>query len=130
MQSSLRATGFTLIELLVVMAIIAMLLTLATPRYFASIERSKEAVLRESLRTMRDAIDKYYSDNGKYPDKLETLATRRYLRSVPVDPLTGSMATWIVIAAPDADTIGNGSVYDVRSGAGGTAGDGTPYKEW
>jgi general secretion pathway protein G len=123
-----RCGGFTLIELLVVMVIISLLLTLAMPRYFASVERSKEAVLRQSLRTMRDAIDKYYADNEKYPETLDTLASARYLRSVPVDPLTGSTATWVTV--PAREDRGGNRVFDVKSGAPGAASDGTAFSEW
>jgi len=119
--------GFTLIELLVVMAIIATLLTLAVPRYFGSIEKSKEAVLRENLNQMRDALQKYYGDKGKYPDALEALAAEKYLRKVPVDPITESSTTWMVVAPDDPK---KGAVFDVRSGAQGQASDGTPYSDW
>ena len=120
--------GFTLIELLVVMAIIATLLTIAVPRYFASVEKSKEAVLRTDLNVMREAIDKYYGDKGKYPDTIDDLVTHRYLRALPRDPITDSNATWIVVPPPD-ETI-KGKVNDVKNGAEGNALDGTPYKEW
>ena len=119
--------GFTLIELLVVMAIIATLLTLAVPRYFGSIEKSKEAVLRENLNQMRDALQKYYGDKGKYPDALEALAAEKYLRKVPVDPVTESSTTWVVVAPDDPK---KGAVFDVRSGAPGQASDGTSYGDW
>ena len=79
--------GFTLIELMVVMAIIATLLTLALPRYFGSLERSKEAVLKENLYQMREAISHYHADRGRYPETLESLAADKYLRKVPVDPI-------------------------------------------
>jgi len=123
----MRSPGFTLIELLVVMAIIATLLTLAVPRYFGSIEKSKEAVLRENLNQMRDALQKYYGDKGKYPDALEALAAEKYLRKVPVDPITESSTTWMVVAPDDPK---KGAVFDVRSGAQGQASDGTPYSDW
>jgi len=123
----MRRPGFTLIELLVVMAIIATLLTLAVPRYFGSIEKSKEAVLRENLNQMRDALQKYYGDKGKYPDALEALAAEKYLRKVPVDPVTESSTTWVVVAPDDPK---KGAVFDVRSGAQGQASDGTPYSDW
>ncbi|GAO36447.1 type II secretion system protein G [Sulfuricella sp. T08] len=119
--------GFTLIELLVVMAIIATLLSIATPRYFHSIEKSKEVVLRQNLNTMRDALDKYYGDTGKYPATLDDLVTKKYIRSIPEDPVAGSTASWLTIA-PDNST--KGGVYDVKSGALGNARNGTPYSEW
>jgi general secretion pathway protein G len=109
-----KTRGFTLIELLVVLAVVATLLTLAVPRYFGSIDKSKEAVLKENLWQMREAISRYHADKGKYPDTLESLAVDRYLRSVPPDPITESNATWIVVAPPDPQKSG---VYDVKSGS-------------
>jgi general secretion pathway protein G len=119
--------GFTLIELLVVMAIIGTLLSLAVPRYFQSVERSKEAVLRQNLATMRDSIDKFYADTGRYPEALEDLVTKKYLRQIPIDPITESNATWIVLTPDDPE---KGMVYDVRSGAQMRAMDGSAYGEW
>ncbi|HEX5338612.1 MAG TPA: prepilin-type N-terminal cleavage/methylation domain-containing protein [Gallionella sp.] len=119
--------GFTLIELLVVMAIIALLLTIAVPRYMSSVERSKEAVLHENLAVTRQALDKYYADNGKYPDSLDDLVSKKYLRSLPADPITGNAGTWIIVH-PDAT--GKGEVFDIRSGAPGSARDGSEYKDW
>lgn len=119
--------GFTLIELVVVMAIIAMLLTLAVPRYFKSVQRSKEAVLKHDLAQLRDSLDKYYGDVGKYPNLLDDLVTRKYLRAIPRDPITDSDSTWVVVPPEDAD---KGAVYDVHSGAEGSGVDGLPYKEW
>ena len=127
MRARAAHRGFTLIELLVVMAIIATLLTLAVPRYFASVERSKEAVLKQDLATLRDSLDKYYADTGRYPDSIEDLATKRYVRKIPIDPITESDSTWIPVAPPDA---GKGAVYDVKSGAQGQARDGTFYGDW
>lgn len=126
-SARLQRRGFTLIELLVVLAILATLLTLALPRYFGGLEKSKEAVLRHDLRFMREAIDKYYGDSGKYPENLDDLTQKKYLRSVPVDPLTDSAETWVVTAPEDPD---QGSVFDVHSGAEGNGLDGIPYKEW
>ena len=120
-------SGFTLIELLVVMAIIALLLTLAIPRYFGSLERSKEAVLREDLFQLRDAIGKYYGDKGKYPESLEALASEKYLRKVPVDPITESATTWVIVVPEDPQ---KGGVVDVKSGAQGKASDGSTYGDW
>jgi general secretion pathway protein G len=119
--------GFTLIELLVVLAVVATLLTLALPRYFGSIDKSKEAVLKENLYQMRDAIGKYYADKGKYPDTLEALASDKYLRKVPLDPVTDSAATWIVVAPADPQ---KGAVFDVKSGAAGKSLDGSEYSTW
>jgi general secretion pathway protein G len=123
----MRRGGFTLVELLVVMAIIATLLTIALPRYFGSVDKSKEVTLRQSLNVMRDAIDKFYADNGRYPDKLEDLVEKRYIRGVPVDPITESAATWVLVPSPDAAA--KGAIYDVRSGAEGKSRDGKPFAE-
>ena len=122
-----HALGFTLIELLVVMAIIGTLLTLAVPRYFGSVDRSKEAVLKQDLATLRDSLDKYYGDTGRYPNSLDDLVTKKYLRNIPTDPITESAATWVVIPPEDP---GKGMVYDVKSGAQGKARDGTSYGDW
>jgi general secretion pathway protein G len=118
--------GFTLIELLVVLAIVALLLTIAVPRYFGSLDRSKEAVLKEDLFQMRDAIGKYYGDKGKYPETLESLVSEKYLRSVPVDPITDKKDSWVPVAPTDAGVTG---VVDVKSGADGKTADGTPYAD-
>lgn len=123
----MKKRGFTLIELLVVIAIIATLLMLAVPRYFHSVDKSKEAVLHEDLALMRDAVQKYYADKGRYPERLDDLARDKYLRKIPVDPITGSAATWVVVPPQDP---ANGEVYDVHSGAPGKALDGTPYADW
>lgn len=119
--------GFTLVELLVVMVIISLLLTLAVPRYFGSVQKSKEAVLKQDLSMMRESLDKYYGDVGKYPDTLGDLVTRKYLRGIPRDPLTESESTWVIVPPDDPE---KGAVYDVHSGAEGTAADGSAYTEW
>ena len=121
------AGGFTLIELMVVLTIVALLLTLAVPRYFGSIDKSKEAVLKENLFQMRDAISRYHADKGKYPETLEALATDKYLRKIPVDPMTETASTWVVVPPADPQKTG---VYDVRSGAQGKGLDGTEYAQW
>ncbi|MCP5277081.1 MAG: prepilin-type N-terminal cleavage/methylation domain-containing protein [Thiobacillus sp.] len=121
-----RAAGFTLVELLVVLAIVATLLSLAVPRYFQHVDRSKEAVLRENLATMRDAIDQYHADVGQWPGSLDSLVERRYLRALPKDPVTESDQTWQEVAPED----GTEGIRDVRSGAEGTALDGSPYADW
>lgn len=122
-----HTSGFTLIELLVVMAVIATLLTLAVPRYFASIEKSREAVLQANLTLLRQSLDHYYGDKGRYPDALDELVASRYLRNVPTDPITESSTTWIVVPPAQPEL---GGVYDVKSGAEGNARDGSAYLDW
>jgi general secretion pathway protein G len=124
---SILQRGFTLIELLVVMAIIATLLSIAAPRYVGNVDKAKEAVLRENLASLRDSLDKYYADNGKYPPSLDDLVTRKYLRKIPLDPVTDSNRTWVVIPPQDVQ---KGAVYDIRSGATGRARDGSSYRDW
>ena len=119
-------TGFTFVELMVVMAIVALMITIALPRYYSGMERAKEAVLKEDLFVMRDAIDDYYVDKGQYPRSLEVLVDERYLRAIPPDPITDSNKTWILIGLPQNPSV----VYDIRSGAEGEATDGTAYYEW
>lgn len=121
-----RTAGFTLIELLVVMAIIALLLSIAVPRYIGNVNRAKEAVLRENLTTLRDVIDKHYSDTGKYPATLDDLIKRRYLRKIPVDPFTESNRTWTVTPPNDPE---KGAIFDVHSGATGMANDGSSLRD-
>lgn len=123
-----RRRGFTLIELLVVMAVIATLLTIAVPRYFQHLDRAREATLRESLAVMRDAIDKYRADLGRYPESLDDLVTRRYLRKVPPDPITESAESWVIVPPPDEP--GQRKVWDVQSGAEGQGRDGSDYRSW
>jgi general secretion pathway protein G len=124
--------GFTLIELLVVMSLIVTLATIALLQYNTSVQRGREAVLRENLYRMREAIDQHYADKGKYPESLEDLVSAGYLRRVPVDPITQSDASWEVVQAepdPNSLTVEPG-VYDVKSGAETTALDGTRYNDW
>ncbi|BAU76670.1 type II secretion system protein [Metapseudomonas furukawaii] len=123
----MRQRGFTLIELLVVMAIIATLMTIAVPRYFSSFEHSRETTLRNSLAVMRESLDQYYGDTGRYPDSLEELVARRYLRALPVDPMTERSDLWQVLPPPDGAP---GTVFDVKSGAPGRARDGSLYADW
>lgn len=122
-----RGFGFTLIELLVVLAIMGTLLSIAAPRYYRSIERSKEAVLKENLYQMRDAIGKYHADKGKYPDTLDALATDKYLRKLPLDPVTDSTTTWVIVPPQELES---GGVFDVKSGAQGKGLDGTELASW
>jgi general secretion pathway protein G len=124
---TVRHAGFTLIELLVSLTIVATILSLAVPRYFGSVTAAKEAVLREDLYILRDAIDKYYADQNTYPNALADLVTAKYLRTIPVDPFTQSSNSWVV--APPTDQ-SQGAVYDVHSAAPNQARDGTWYKNW
>lgn len=124
---TMRQRGFTLIELLVVLAIIATLLSLAVPRYTGSVDKAKESVLKENLSTLREAIDKHYGDTGKYPATLDDLVTKRYLRRIPVDPITDSATSWVVLPPADPQ---KGAVFDVKSGAPGKSRDGTAYSSW
>lgn len=110
-RSTLPARGFTMIELVIVMAMLGLLLSLALPQYMATLERGREQVLQSNLATLREAIDKFYGDRGRYPDSLEDLVTQRYLRAIPNDPYTES-PTWVVVAPRDT---GKGGVIDVRS---------------
>lgn len=119
--------GFTLIELLVVMAIIATLLSIAAPRYFGQVDVAREKALAQSLEVMRDAIDKFRADTGKYPATLNELVEKRYLRKLPLDPITESVETWELVPPPDPNESG---VWDVRSGARGSGRDGRPFAEW
>jgi general secretion pathway protein G len=119
--------GFTLIELIVVMAIVALLVSIAVPRYFGSLQKSRETVLLQTLAATRDALDKFYGDTGKYPESLDTLVGKRYLRALPVDPITESAATWTIVPPEDPQ---KGGVYDLHSGADGNGRDGKPYRDW
>jgi general secretion pathway protein G len=127
MTQERKKSGFTLIELLVVLAVIATLLTIALPRYFSSLEKSREAVLQQNLALLRETLDKYHADTGKYPAALDELVRARYLRNMPLDPITESDATWISIPPAQPEM---GGVYDVRSGAEGVARDGREYQKW
>jgi general secretion pathway protein G len=120
--------GFTLIELMVVLSIVALLLSVAVPRYFNSLNKSKETLLRANLAATRDALDKYFGDTGRYPDSLQQLVEARYLRALPLDPLTDSTITWTLVPPDKAERAG--AVYDLHSGAQGKAVDGSNYSDW
>ena len=124
--------GFTLIELLVVISLIVLLASISMLMYRNSVQRGREAVLKEDLFRMRDAIDQHYADKGKYPASLEDLVTAGYLRKVPVDPMTQSADTWQTVQAePDpANLTVEPGIYNVRSGAEGEALDGSKFTEW
>lgn len=110
MQALRHRRGFTLIEMLVVMTLIALLLTLAVPRYFAALDNGRARVQRQNVATLRDAIDKFYADQGRYPDALDELVGKHYLRQIPLDPVSEA-ANWVVIAPTDPSL---GNVYDVQ----------------
>jgi general secretion pathway protein G len=126
------AAGFTLIELMVVIALISVLAGMGVVMYRNSVLRTKEAVLHEDLFRVRDAIDQYYADKGKYPASLEALVADGYLRQVPKDPITNSSETWQTIPAEPnpGDPTAEVGIFDVKSGAEGNSIDGTPYNEW
>ena len=122
-----RRIGFTLIELLVALAILALLLSVVLPRYVGSVSRAEDVVLKENLALLRDAIDKHFADTGKYPATIDDLVSSRYLRAIPVDPITRSATTWIVVPPANGAL---GGVSDVRTGASGAGRDGKPYEQW
>ncbi|CAN7500896.1 type II secretion system protein [Massilia sp. LjRoot122] len=122
-----RPRAFTLIELLVVLGIVALLLTLAVPRFFPSIDATRETILEENLRNTRAIIDQFRADTGRYPDSLDQLVEKKYLRELPMDPITESRETWIVEAPPEGEP---GEVGNVKSGAPGNGRKGKPYAEW
>ena len=123
-----RADAFTLIEMLVVLSIIALLISIAVPRYFLGVQRARESSLRTSLNVMRDAIDKFAADQGRYPSDLGELVDHRYLKVVPKDPITGH-SDWSVMP-PSDDSFYQGGVMDVKTQAQGTGSDGTDYANW
>jgi type II secretion system protein G len=128
MNGQRHRRGFTLIELLVVMAIIGLLASIAVPRYVDGVDRAREAALKSSLATVRDAIDQYAADRGRYPDTLQDLVRGRYLREQPEDPLTRRRDSWVMVVPPRDSAI-PGRVFDVRSGAAGRARDGRLYAD-
>ena len=122
--------GFTLIELIVVMAIVALLVSIAAPRYFLSVENARDQSLRTSLRVMRDAIDQFQADKGRYPQSLEELTSNRYLREIPEDPITGRRDSWVVAEGVPSGGTSQGGMADVKSGATELDRNGQPYSDW
>jgi general secretion pathway protein G len=131
-KSAARQQGFTLIELMVVISLIVILASMGLVQYRNSIVRSKEAVLKEDLFRMRDAIDQYYADKNKYPSTLEALVSDGYLRKMPTDPFTNSESSWQAVPAePDPNNpVAEPGVYDIKSGAEDSALDGSRYADW
>ena len=127
MHADGKGRGFTLIELLVVLGIIALLLTVALPRFFPSIDSAKETILADNLRNTRQVVDQYRSDTGRYPESLEQLVEARYLREIPLDPVTEARDTWILEAPHEGE---QGGFANLRSGAPGNDRRGRPYVEW
>ena len=119
--------GYTLIEMMIVISIISILATMALPSFQKQLLRAKETNLRRSLFIMRDTIDQYFADHGRYPDSLQDLETGKYVRQIPMDPLTGSPDTWITIPP---EGFAEGNIYDVHSGSNKISLDGRPYNEW
>ncbi len=119
--------GFTLVELMVVMAIVALLIAIVVPHYSGRITKAEEAVLQQDLSVMRDALQKHYADAGRYPDTLEDLVTKRYLRSIPNDPVTPANSRWVVIPPADPQ---QGGVFDVRSASKAVGTNGKSYEQW
>jgi general secretion pathway protein G len=128
----LRERGFTLVELLIVISLISILAAMGLVQYKNSVTSTKESVLRTDLFRMRDAIDQYYADKGKYPSALDSLVSEGYMRKIPEDPITKSSDSWTTVPAePDPNNpSAEPGVYDVKSGAQGTALDGSSYTEW
>jgi type II secretion system protein G len=122
-----KRNGFTIIELMVVLAVLALLVSVVTPRFIRHVEKARESVLRQNLFVLRDAIDKYSSDNGRYPDNLQVLADKKYIRRVPEDPITGRNDSWVLVMPSSQSQQG---IFDIRSGATGNAQDGTAYATW
>jgi general secretion pathway protein G len=129
---ALSKAGFTLIELLIVITLISLLATMGVVQYRNSVQSTREAILRTDLFRMRDAIDQYYADKTKYPASLEALVSDGYMRKIPEDPITQSADTWQTVPAePDpSNPSAEPGIYDVKSGATGTALDGTSYADF
>ena len=127
-----RAAGFTLIELLIVLALISILAAMGVVQYRNGVRHTQESVLRTDLFRMRDAIDQYYADKNRYPSSLDTLVSDGYMRRIPEDPITQSADTWQTVPAePDpSNPSAEPGIYDVKSGAQGTALDGSTYADW
>ncbi|HVR69564.1 MAG TPA: prepilin-type N-terminal cleavage/methylation domain-containing protein [Vicinamibacteria bacterium] len=131
MRTGRTERGFTLLELITVIAVISILVGVALPNYRVAILQSREAVLKEDLYRLRDLLDQYYADKGKYPASIEALVEEGYLRKMPIDPMTGQADWEAVPAETDPDNpVEEPGVYDVRSASTLISMAGTPYNEW
>src|SRR3989344_152796 len=128
LKSQIANKGFTLIELLIVMSILAVLATIAQPSFKQAIIKARESVLKEDLFILRDVIDQYYADKGKYPPVMDDLVGEGYIRGIPRDPFTNSTDTWQFIYNSEQEE--EQGIYDVHSGSDMVAVDGTAYNEW
>jgi general secretion pathway protein G len=131
-MKQLRARrGFTMIELLVVMAVIGLLLSIIAPRYIRHVDKAKEAALHQNLLSLREAIDKFYADKAHYPKALDELVQQHYIRQVPMDPITNSADTWVIVpATAQNSSSADGGIFNVKSGAPGDSLAGEPYAAW
>lgn len=126
MRALRRRAGFTLIELLVVMAVLAILASMVAPRYLSRVDDARETVLRQNLVGLRTAIDQFYRDKARYPETLDELVAQRYIRAVPLDPITKRLDSWVLIPPKESAK----GVFDVKSGATQRARDGSDYASW
>lgn len=119
--------GFTLIELLVVLAVLAILAAIVAPSYLERVDDARETVLKKNLYGLREALDQFFRDKGRYPKNLQELVEARYIRAVPEDPITGRADTWVLVPAGEG---ANDSVFDVKSGSTERARDGSTFAQW
>ncbi len=125
------ARGFTLLEVIVVLTVVAILVSIAIPAYQRVILRAREAVLKQNLHLLRTQIEEFAADYGRYPESLQELVERGYLRELPLDPITGSRETWVPVPEDQPLSVeGKAGVKDVKSGAEGVSSEGTPYSDW
>ncbi|MFQ5658480.1 MAG: type II secretion system protein [Candidatus Methylomirabilales bacterium] len=127
--STVNQRGFTFVEIMIVLVIIGILLTLAQPSFTSSVQRAKEATLKENLFILRDVIDQYFADFEEYPPSLEALVEERYIRKVPKDPITGSASSWQLVYVTGEEAVEEG-IFDVYSGSDEIGLDGSPYSDW